>query len=351
MTSSKFLFSVAVLLKASLLARAEPPQIDIWYGKTQRVGHLGVAQDDFNVLGHVSDPDDLVDLTYRINGSFPVPLSFRAYRRLAVDGDFNADVPLGRLKLGENTIAIRATNRQGEAAEKTITVIREEGSSPLPYKIQWSTVDDATDVGQLVDDKWVIEEGGLRTEQLGYDRVFLIGDKTWKDYQVRTSITLHGVSEETTPLSGGNGVGVILRFTGHVTGGPRHFPAGQPKFGYQPFGAIGFLWWDKGKPEQAAHKQFYPGIGDKTTNYGLYPIDLNTTHRIRFSCKTLPDTSDGASVTQYNFKIWPTEKSEPKAWDWEHVQSSDAALRTGGAALLAHHVDVTFGDTEVIPLD
>ena len=48
------------LLLAFSPALADPPRITIWHGKTQRVGHLGVAQNDFNVLGNVSDPDAIL---------------------------------------------------------------------------------------------------------------------------------------------------------------------------------------------------------------------------------------------------------------------------------------------------
>jgi len=340
-----------MLLLAFSPALADPPRITIWHGKTQRVGHLGVAQNDFNVLGHVSDPDAIVGLTYEINDHFEVPLSFRSYRRLVVDGDFNADVPLGRLTPGRNKIVIRATNRQGETALETVTVVREEGRSPLPFRIRWPSVKNAQDVGQFVDGRWAVEKGGLRTKQTGYDRIFLIGEKTWKDYEVRTDITLHEVTKETSPVSGGNGVGIILRFAGHVTGGPRHFPSGQPKFGYLPLGGIAFLRWDEGKPDQPPQRQFFSGDSNKMANYGRFPVRLKTCYAIRFACKTLPDAPDGAGVTRYSFKIWPTEDEEPKKCDWQHVQTSQTALRTGGVVLLAHHVDVTFGSTTITPVE
>jgi hypothetical protein len=242
-----------MLLLAFSPALADPPRITIWHGKTQRVGHLGVAQNDFNVLGRVSDPDAIVRLTYEINDHFETPLSFRSYRRLLVDGDFNADVPLGRLTPGPNKIVIRATNRHGETAQETVTVVQKEGRSPLPFRIRWSSVKNAQDVGQFVDGRWAVEKDGLRTKQTGYDRVF--------------------------------------------------------------------------------------------------PITLKTCYAICFVCKTLPDTPDGAGVTQYSFKVWPTEDKEPEKWDWQHVQTSQTALRTGGVVLLAHHVDVTFGSTTITAVE
>jgi hypothetical protein len=82
-------------------ARENPPPtatttaatLDIWHGDVQRIGHLGEPQSVFNVMGHIEPWRDLDRLEWSLNDGDPVPLSFRAYRRLAADGDFNADIP------------------------------------------------------------------------------------------------------------------------------------------------------------------------------------------------------------------------------------------------------------------
>ncbi len=47
-TTTAILLSTMLLLAFSP-ALADPHRITIWHGNTQRVGHLGVAQNDFNV--------------------------------------------------------------------------------------------------------------------------------------------------------------------------------------------------------------------------------------------------------------------------------------------------------------
>jgi hypothetical protein len=323
-----------------------PHSLEVWHGETQRVGHLGDAQDDFNLMGHVEPWRDLDSLTYQIPKNAAVPMFFRAYRRLVNDGDFNADIPLGRLQTGPNQVTITARFRDGHTLSKTVTVIKGTGHCRLPVSIRWQQMKHPQDAGQIVDGRWDVTKQGLRTLQTGYDRVFLIGERDWQDYEVLTSITVHRVPSETSPLSGGNGVGVILRFAGHVTGGPRYFPSGQPKWGYQPFGAIAFLRWDKGKPAESPHTQFYPGDSDRYANKGRFALRLEESYAIRFGCETLPDDAEGRGVTRYSFRIWKSSDAEPEAWTWQELQSSKIALRRGGAALLAHHVDVTFGDVE-----
>jgi hypothetical protein len=324
--------------------------IEIWHGDRQRVGHLGDAQDDFNLMGTVLPWREIDTLTWRQGKRAETPLSFRAFRRLVSDGDFNADIPIAALDPGPNEITVTARFRDGAVLTRTVTVVKETGSRPLPLHIRWRDVKDPQEVGQYVDGKWGLTESGLRTGQLGYDRLFLIGERGWQDYEVRTSVTLHEVTAETSPISGGNGVGVILRFAGHVTGGPRNFPSGQPKFGYQPFGAIGWLRWTRGAPLAPPDLQFYPGDTDRSTNLGAFPVRLNERYAVVFRCETLPDEPAGRGATRYSFKIWNASGPEPQPWMWSQVQRSATALRKGGVALVAHHADVTFGDIEITPL-
>lgn len=328
----------------------EGRSIEIWHGERQRIGHLGDAQDDFNLMGRVRPWFDLDSLSWKLEKGGEFPLNFRAHRRLIDDGDFNADIPIGRLRPGENAVTITARFRDGQTLSRTVTVVKENGSRPLPVVIRWKDVKNPQDVGQYVDGLWGIGAQGLRTRQTGYDRIFLIGERNWQDYEVRTSVTIHRVDSTTSPISGGNGLGIILRFAGHVTGGPRFFPSGQPKWGYQPFGSIGWLRWNANAPAGAPNLQFYPGGGDRWKNLKPFEVRLERPYAIVYRCETLPDTPAGDGVTRYRFKIWAAGEPEPEAWNWQEVQSSGTALRRGGAALLAHHVDASFGDIEILPL-
>ncbi|MGH6901410.1 MAG: hypothetical protein ACREIR_01570, partial [Geminicoccaceae bacterium] len=343
------LFGLGQIGHHLLSAGAADARIEIWHGAQQKVGHLGNGQPDFNLMGRVEDPQNLLALQYTLNDSIPVELNFRAYRRLAMDGHFNADIPIAALAPGRNTIEVQG--RYADAvARQTVTLERLSGASPLPVRIDWSGVSDPQDVGQYVDGHWRVGEDGLRPAHLGYDRLFLIGDETWQDYEITAIVKIHEVTPETGPLSGGNGLGVVLRFTGHVIGGPRRFPIAQPKWGYQPFGAIAWLRWKRGDADGAAFRQFHPGDSKETANYGKVEVRPGETYVLKALCQTLPDDEQGRGVTRYAFKFWPAAADEPQAWDWQEVQASRDALRHGGVALLAHHVDASFGDISIVPL-
>lgn len=342
------------LVLISCAERPEGPALDVWHGNRQKVGHLGIAQDDFNLMGAVFGPAPIASLSYSLNGAAPVRLTVGegpfGFRRLAGPGHFNAEIPIANLRRGVNTVVLAATDAHGRETTETVTVERLEGSYPLPARIDWSKVTDPQEVGQYVDGRWLLTSTGLRTQHMGYDRIFLIGEKSWKDYQVTVEVTIHRVARETSENSGGNGLGVVLRFAGHVAGGPRNFPEAQPKWGYQPFGAIGWLRWQKGKPEAPPTKQFYRGDNDQRSGHGAFPVELERTYVMKLACRTLPDDPSAAGITRFSFKIWPREEPEPAKWDWEEIQTSEHALRQGAVALLAHHVDATFGDVAVAPL-
>lgn len=331
-------------------AGAASARIEIWHGHEQKVGHLGWAQPDFNLMGSVQQPEDLLSLQYTLNEEIPVELNFRGYRRLVRNGHFNADIPIASLKPGHNRIELEGLFADGVTARQVVTVTRLSGASPLPLRIDWTTVADPQDVGQYVDGHWLLGEHGLRTGHMGYDRLFLIGNTTWQDYEVTAELTVHEVASETGPLSGGNGLGVIMRFAGHVEGGHRRFPVAQPKWGYQPFGAIAWLRWQRGAPTKPAALEFMRGDSTKVAEYGTVEIRAGERYFLKALCQTLPNEAEGRGVTRYAFKFWPATAEEPPSWDWEHVQVSRHALRRGGVALVAHHVDASFGNITVVPV-
>lgn len=86
------------------------------------------------------------------------PLSFRAFRRLVDDGDFNVDVPIANLLPGDNTVTIAASFRDGRVLTKEVAIVKETGACLLPLRIDWAMVKNPQDVGQIVDGRW--EPGG-----------------------------------------------------------------------------------------------------------------------------------------------------------------------------------------------
>ena len=48
--------------------------------------------------------------------------------------------------------------------------------------------------------------------------------------------------------------------------------------------------------------------------------------------------------------MWEAGEDAPKEWDWQVQLADGRAPSCGGIALVAHHVNASFGDAEIHPL-
>ncbi len=119
-----FYFAFTVLITCHSSFDRDGPEVEIWHGLNQKVGHLGTAQDDFNVMGKVIPADSITSLTYQLNNSPDIQLNFGegtpGYRRFAELGHFNADIPIAELHPGENTVKIIATDSAGQQTKQKV---------------------------------------------------------------------------------------------------------------------------------------------------------------------------------------------------------------------------------------
>lgn len=321
--------------------------VEIWHGAHQRVGHLGNAQSHFNVLGQVDDPRAVSELYYHLNDGEKIalgigssPNGFGDGRRLARSGHFNADVPVAHLRDGDNHVGIVAIDHDGNEFTSSLKVEKCDESPPLPCHIDWTTIHNPQDVGQFVDGRWAVGPAGLRTQHTGYERLFLIGNDAWTDYQITVPITIHAVDPLLGPYSGDNGLGVMMRFAGHAEGCAPE----QPAWAYRPFGAVTWLRWKDG-PDMPPQKQFYRADGNGRRNFGECAIVEGKTYVLRAACM---GAERGSSI--YRCAIWDADGKVPEAWDWQVQQADGRAPSHGGVALVAHHVNASFGSVEVVPL-
>jgi CubicO group peptidase (beta-lactamase class C family) len=324
------------------------PQINVWHGMTQRTGQRGAPQPDFNLLGAVTFPDNLTSLTWSLNGGPPQPLDVAPDRRIARRGDFNAELPLTQLRPGLNTVRLAARWAARLADERTVTLDYRPGPPPpLPQRVRWREVADLQDVGQVTDGHWRVTPDGLRTVTPGYDRVFLIGDATWRDYEATGTVTFHGFPEVGARTSGRvRHAGFCLRWQGNTA--EAGLPPGRPKPGLHPRGGLTWLTYREGAP--LPQREFYPGDSEAYSVFAPLVVRVGERIRLRARCVSEPDTPTGEGVTIYRLRAWRDGDPEPTTWDYEVRQVSARALRTGGLALVAHEADVTFGDLDIEPL-
>lgn len=341
------------------------PIIDIWYGEAQKFGYAGVPQEWVNIVGNVSDPaSEIVSLTYSINGEpgresggvagglnmGPYPprehmeglIGPQGPRRLYQKGDFNADIHLDRFRPGKNDIVVTALNARGQKKSETIRLDFGSGeSAKLPFSIEWKTVGSILDVAHIVDGLWRLSDDGIRTLEIGYDRAIAIGDISWRDYEVTVTATIHGIDPaERAPASGrgvGGALGVMLRWQGHVP----FRNIDQPYIGWSRVG--GGVWGVIDEGRSARFSLRAEPSADPNSLFDSLSPEVGETYGIKVRVRSLGEGS------LYQSKIWKADEKEPDSWSLE-VRADSGNLSQGSLLLIAHHMDVTFGDITVTPV-
>ncbi|MDY6987570.1 MAG: fibronectin type III domain-containing protein, partial [Thermodesulfobacteriota bacterium] len=322
------------------LQASDGPVIDVWYGLNQNFGEPGVPQRWVNILGNVTDDVGVQSLTYTLNGGPESSLSIGPDgRRLEYAGDFNVEIDYADLVDGENTVVITAkdTDVPENVTTETVTVSYAAGNVwPQTYSIDWETTANIQEVAQVVDGKWGLEPDGtggtlgIRTLEIGYDRVLAIGEYLdWADYEITVPITINGFDPGPLPITSGSaGFGMTMRWSGH-TDDP--IICAQPHCGWVPSGAG--AWYDMGAGGPLA----LDGEEDATVTIGV-----GDTFYWKFRVETVPG---GGPL--YSLKVWEDGEEEPGAWTLQK-QRDLSDVTTGSLIFSLHHVDATIGDIEIV---
>jgi hypothetical protein len=286
-----------------------------------------------NVGGNVSDPQGVASLTASINGGGAVPLTVGADgRRLQQPGDFNAEVPWDQLVPGANRVVLRATDAAGLVSERTVTLQHEPATPTLPYATDWAAAGTIGDQAQVVDGHWVVDGDAIRIVEPGYDRLVAIGDPSWVDYEVTVPVTIDAIGPGANgPNSGPALVGMGLHWRGHT-----RIDDEQPARHWYPTGALGWLRLFE-RPELQLR-----GNDDEPLVTTRFPVELGRTYMMKGRAETIP------GGVRYSYKFWPQDRAEPTGWTLTVDEANGPP--TGGVALIAHHVEATYGNASVTAL-
>jgi hypothetical protein len=322
--------------------KSSRPVIDVWYGSHQIFGRPGVPQRWMNILGNVSDPDGISSLTFSINGIPGWPVSIGPdYRRLLAPGDFNIEINRTLLDAGLNHLVIRATDNLDNQATATVTIEYEANTWPLPYSVRWESVTNIQDVAQVIDGFWVLEAGGIRThpDYVGYDRVIAIGDVSWKNYEVTVPFTIHAIDSSAygSPISVCPSFGINLHWLGHTNS-----PVVCPRLhcGWEPIG--GSNWYEFRKTQNNGLR-----IIAKPSDVPSRIIDLRLEMGKTYWLRARVESTHEGNL--YSLKFWDDGHKQPFDWDLQKF-AGEGNLASGSFLLVAHHVDMTFGNITVVPV-
>lgn len=320
----------------------QQPMIRFWYGPEQQFGHLGEPQPWLNVLGNVSFAEQLDSATFSVNGGMERSLSLGGnLHRLALPGDFNIELAWEELQPGSNRVKVNAYSKAGAVIADSMQVQLASGNIwPLPYAIDFTTVNNLQDVVQIVDGDWVLEANGVRTRQRYYDRVLTMGDTTWSDYETTVQLTINDYtpSEAGPPTYNVTHFGVAMRWRGH------HADGRQPSRKWYPLGAQGEFLIKENK-DSCRFRILFDGGRHKPQKYADKWNSL-VVGRPMFVKTQVATLNDGR--TRYRFKQWMATESEPDDWDVEGLEADD--YPSGALCLVPHNSDVTIHRVQVEPL-
>ncbi|MCB0634325.1 MAG: hypothetical protein R2824_30540 [Saprospiraceae bacterium] len=320
------------------------PAIDFWYGHQQRFGHIGQAQCWINILGNISNAENLDRVLFQVNDGPEQPLTLGSdQHRLAMPGDFNVELAWDEMPLDTNRLTVRVYPKQGDPVTDTMQVIVDkEEIWPLPYSVNFSGGENIQNQVQVVDGRWESTASGVRTVLPYYDRVLSMGDTTWTDYEATVQLTVHGFIPPAPgpPTYNVTHFGVALRWRGHHTDGR------QPSRKWYPLGAQGEFLLKNELDSCQWRILFDGGNKNKPIQYAsgrnrLIPEQRMT---IKAQVQTMPD-----SRTRYRFKQWTSVQAEPATWDVEGFEAGD--YPSGALCLVPHNSDVTIHSVQVVSLD
>ncbi|MFZ3384619.1 MAG: DUF1349 domain-containing protein, partial [Candidatus Methanoperedens sp.] len=315
-----------------------PPNIDIWYGKSQRFGHIDSPQRWINILGNVNDPTGVASLNYSLNNGNASTLSIGPDgMRLQSAGDFNVEIDHSGLGCGNNQLVIRASDNLGNSKNETVS-INYSCNIVLPknYNITWSNVTNIQDVAQISDGLWIKEANSIRPAKIGYDRMINIGNMTWDDYEITAPITLNAALDSSAKPGGPN-FGFGMRWKGHYDS----VPPTQPRWLWVPLGSLGVYIWNQTSRD---FQLSLVGNNMQIIDYdksGTH-LSVGTTYIFKMRAETI------VSQTLYSLKVWEQGKSEPPGWTISGYGPA-SELKQGSLFLTSHYGDVSFGNISIRP--
>lgn len=321
---------------------AYPISIKIWYGSEQTFGIPGNPQRAVNILGQVYTENPINRVQYSLNGGEWQKLSYGPDgRRLASKGDFNIEIYRSILIEGQNIIMVSATDSLNNSVEKKVIVhYTAENTWPLPYEVHWDKVNELQKAVTITDGLWKQVKGGIRTVEPYYDRVIAIGDSTWKNFEITTTVIFH---DFIPPLPGPPTFGVshaalASRWLGHAPDN------NQPHIKWYPLGVT--CEFQLSSNLDSCRWRILGGwqISKEDTTKAR-KIILGEKYWMKHRVYNLPGGN-----TCYCAKLWPYGETEPDKWDLVAMEGRDD-VQYGSALLIAHNTNVTFGDVKVISLE
>jgi LmbE family N-acetylglucosaminyl deacetylase len=218
-------------------------------------------------------------------------------------------------------------------------------SWPSTYTANWSSTASIPQVAQVLEGAWEYEASadGVRPLAPGFDRAIVLGQFDWSGYEVTVPVTMRWFDQTKSSA----GVGIGLGWQGHTDYG-----GSQPRAGH-PYGSI--CSFGRSTPEPTLPRlemvENRGSVEDTIVAAEGLPraVTLGASYTMKFRRANL-----GNGSSRYTCKLWRSSSPEPSGWDLT-VDLTNRPGTTGpfpgSSFLLAHNIDATFGDVQIVPVE
>ncbi|MFT5200730.1 MAG: hypothetical protein ACI9C1_000094 [Candidatus Aldehydirespiratoraceae bacterium] len=334
-----------------IYAPPEFPIIEIYGGRDRTFGLTGDPQPTASITGIVRSPTGSYDVRWRLDrGEWTDLIPNPASTRVIDPGEFSIELEQNRISSTGTTMEIEA--RETGVAE---TITADDGTETLeitpgaansvlldlellgsqdfgPDKTVFWGEEDLDTLAQIANGGWKQVPGGITPLEVGPQRIILIGDQSWSDYEVEFAFVPGAVVPAVDPEPVLPWAGVYLGWRGFdpVSAASNEI--------LRTAGGVGFGQGDGGIT--------VAGVRNETefiSNTGVITMVPGVRYRMRASAQTV---RDGAEV---RLKLWIDGDPEPDNWTVEHL---NVGARSGGSlALVAHRWDIVFESITIRPIE
>ena len=218
---------------------------------------------------------------------------------------------------------------------------------PTAYNVALTSAAALADSVQVSDGHWTVDTGGVRIQAYGYDRIIMIGDSTWTDYEISAKVRVNSVNASDSAYNAINGspaVGFMMRWNGYTDEPVFDPPITQPKSGYLPYGALGWYAYKHNSTNGQVDQWQLLGNNVVTLDTNVAPtLPVGTWFNIKMRVETI------AGRGNYSFKAWQDGTTEPGSWLLTGIDQPGDPTH-GCMMLMAHFADVTFKDVKTSPV-
>lgn len=333
-------------------APSSVPVIEIYGGRDRQFGFTGDPQPTVSITGVVRSPTGNFSVFWKLDdGEFeelqPDPASTRIISKGEFSIELEKEMISSELEGTEMVIEAREapTTLEVELDDGTVqTEIVPGATNSITLKLSlllpvdqgpdrtvtWGG-DDLDLHAQIANGGWHLVPGGVAPLEPGPQRILLIGDQSWSNYEVELSFVPGDLAPADAPEPVLPWAGVYLGWRGFdpvsVASNDVLRTAGGAGFG-QGDGGVTVV-----------------GIRDETefiANSGPIELTPGVRYRMRAQAKTVREG------TEVRMRMWIDGEPEPDHWTVETINTG--APNGGSLALVAHRWDIVFGTVTITPL-